>query len=297
MVLAQFRQHYPQGSLVSELVDIDRGTYIVKVSVTIDRVILATGLAGAERVEIAEDLARERAIAALFLDGQQITTSTSSLSNNRRSSEVSMPTRLPTNLTSELTPDVPKVAEAVLNSSTNEPMVNLRDGYLTQQEPVDRLESPLQEKTSQAKDTTTESSSVIPAAVSLADAPPPQIITQVEASLPVAKSQLTQSTGNLFEGTFNPEVNLELAQQEHIATETAADDHSPTNSQPELEMTDFDFMQVKQKTDLEIERLAWTKDYGREFIKSRYGKRTRLHLTNEQLLEFLQYLESQPTPN
>ncbi len=67
-MLTQFRHHYPQGSLISELIDIDRGLYLVKVSVAVEGVVLATGLAGENTIELAEDAARERAIAALVLD-------------------------------------------------------------------------------------------------------------------------------------------------------------------------------------------------------------------------------------
>ena len=70
MMLAKFRKQYPQGSLVGELVKIDRGTYIVKVLLQADGVVLATALAGADTVEAAEDAARERAIAALMLDSE-----------------------------------------------------------------------------------------------------------------------------------------------------------------------------------------------------------------------------------
>ena len=67
-MLAKFRERYPHGSLKSELIDIERGLYIVKSTVEIDGVVIATGLAAAEHVEKAEDLARERAISAMVLD-------------------------------------------------------------------------------------------------------------------------------------------------------------------------------------------------------------------------------------
>ena len=59
---------------------------------------------------------------------------------------------------------------------------------------------------------------------------------------------------------------------------------------------EIDFNKIKHQTDIEIKRLGWTKEDGRNFLKSHYGKRTRLHLTDEQLLEFLRYLQSLPTP-
>ncbi|MEA5566480.1 hypothetical protein VB693_13645, partial [Anabaena sp. UHCC 0399] len=64
-MLAQFQSLYPNGSLVSELVQIFQGKYIVRASVQIEGVIRATGMASAESVEVAEDKARTRALMVL----------------------------------------------------------------------------------------------------------------------------------------------------------------------------------------------------------------------------------------
>ena len=61
-----------------------------------------------------------------------------------------------------------------------------------------------------------------------------------------------------------------------------------------LETIEFDFNEIIDKTDIEIKRLGWTKEQGRDFLLQTYGKRSRLHLTNEELMDFLHYLESQP---
>ena len=70
-MLTKFRHHYPQGSLISELIYIDRGLYLVKVSIEVEGVVLATGLAGENTIELAEDAARVRAIAALVLEKRE----------------------------------------------------------------------------------------------------------------------------------------------------------------------------------------------------------------------------------
>lgn len=67
-MLTQFRIRYPQGSLTSELIEIDRGQYIVRAEVQVNDITLASGMAAAETVELAEDRARERALAILGLD-------------------------------------------------------------------------------------------------------------------------------------------------------------------------------------------------------------------------------------
>ncbi|AVH67700.1 hypothetical protein [Nostoc sp. 'Peltigera membranacea cyanobiont' N6] len=57
-----------------------------------------------------------------------------------------------------------------------------------------------------------------------------------------------------------------------------------------------DLSQVLAKTDVEIQRLGWTPEQGREYLIKTYGKRGRTLLTEEELHQFLQYLQSQPDP-
>jgi hypothetical protein len=45
---------------------------------------------------------------------------------------------------------------------------------------------------------------------------------------------------------------------------------------------------------VEMKRLGWTTIQGREYLKQRYGKRSRQELNDPELLDFLAYLEDQP---
>ncbi|MCC5597963.1 hypothetical protein [Nostoc favosum] len=51
------------------------------------------------------------------------------------------------------------------------------------------------------------------------------------------------------------------------------------------------FSELVGKTDLEMYRLGWTEDQGREHLLKYYGKRSRLLLTEEELDNFLLYLQ------
>lgn len=62
------------------------------------------------------------------------------------------------------------------------------------------------------------------------------------------------------------------------------------------ESTEINFNLVKRAIDMEIKRVGWTKDMGRNHLRKTYGKRSRLHLTDEQLVEFWKYLSDLPTP-
>lgn len=248
MILAKFRHKYPQGSLVSELIEIDRGTYIVKATVQINNVILATGLASAVTVEAAEDAARERAIAILFLDAQ-----------------TEMPIPTPAKTPKPQTP-----SPTIVNPAPSEPSISDNVNFSEPQSATVRSQQPL-----------------APATVPLKAIAEPQLELEPE---PTTEDPQPAHSNTLFGDTANaeltPQLNLET-ESEPIAVET----QSVTQ---ELEAMDFN--EIKQKTDIEIKRLSWTKDRGKDFLMSRYGKRSRLHLTDEQLLEFLRYLETQPTP-
>ena len=57
-----------------------------------------------------------------------------------------------------------------------------------------------------------------------------------------------------------------------------------------------DFSEVIAKTDVEMKRLGWTHQRGREYLIRIYGKRGRTLLTEQELLDFVRYLEYLPTP-
>jgi hypothetical protein len=50
------------------------------------------------------------------------------------------------------------------------------------------------------------------------------------------------------------------------------------------------------QTDVEIERLGWTPEQGKDYLLKTYAKRGRSLLSEEELRNFLTYLKSQPDP-
>jgi hypothetical protein len=50
------------------------------------------------------------------------------------------------------------------------------------------------------------------------------------------------------------------------------------------------------KIGIEMKRLGWSTEQGREYLKRTYGKRSRQELDDAELLDFLRYLETQPAP-
>ncbi len=67
-MLARLLTLYPRGCLISDLLQIYQGKFVVRVEVQVDSVTRATGLACAETLELAEDRARSRALMVLLPD-------------------------------------------------------------------------------------------------------------------------------------------------------------------------------------------------------------------------------------
>lgn len=256
-MLAKFRHHYPQGSIVSELIDLDRGLYLVKVTIRVSGEILATGLAAAERVELAEDRARERAIALLALDAVP-ETKTSAKTDRAGTSKI---------------PTIDRAIAAPVETATNNAN-KLEEDYLGNE--VAKPQQP-----DFAPNEEFQSASATPE-------PQSDSLSSSSEETPVVEN------GNLFAGTFEPQspaapepLNFEASQEAYVA------DSEPVPANKTIEVN---FDDIKHQTDIHIKRLGWTKEDGVNFLKSRYGKRSRLHLKDEELLEFLNYLENQPTP-
>lgn len=250
MMLAQFQSLYPQGSLLTELVQIDHGQYIVKASVQIEGVIRATGMACASILEEAEDRARDRALSVLGIT----TTSQQSVALS----------------TEPITQPHPNPALAV-TSELNELARTTTSNSFPQ---------------THSTSFTPQSNANILDAVAKEQELPFDIPEDLEKSFdPVEPIQgISSSTSNVT--PFTPRsYNL----QENFGNQTGTA-KKKKKSEP------VDLSDVIAKTDVEIERLGWTKEQGRDYLKKTYGKIGRTLLSEEELLDFLRYLESQPTP-
>ncbi|VEP16897.1 hypothetical protein H1P_5090002 [Hyella patelloides LEGE 07179] len=58
-------------------------------------------------------------------------------------------------------------------------------------------------------------------------------------------------------------------------------------------LIEYALSEIIEATDGEMSRLGWNKEQGRQYLIDNYGKRSRLHLTDEELLEFWEYLKNE----
>ena len=94
----------------------------------------------------------------------------------------------------------------------------------------------------------------------------------------------------------NPITNKVISKNPSSSGKTTKKTTKTTTARKNKKTEPIDYSEVITKTDLEMERLGWNPRTGREYVIQTYGRRGRALLTEEELLDFLQHLESLPTP-
>ena len=291
--LNKFRVSYPQGSLISDLLAIDHGQYIVRVSVEIDGVTRSTGLAAAQTVELAEDQARQRAITVLAVDRESST-----------DTETSPPHRHPQ--TSVTAAEIPASPKSSLNSVPPGAANNLESTPEVEDtpspspidtQPISAKPSPPPEPTESLPETVEPSS---PPKTKPSPPPEPTVTLPETVEPPSLTEDVSASETPLFNEETPTPVGVTQSSLEPEPTPPpppAQQEAEPDiQSQPTSE-TPIDFSEIIARTNVELKRLGWTNQQGRDYLIETYGKRSRQLLTDEELLDFLHHLELEPTPD
>ncbi|MFN6528657.1 hypothetical protein [Nostoc sp. ChiSLP03a] len=291
-MLAQFQSLYPKGNLISELVQIFQGKYIVRASVQIEGVTRATGMAAAETIEAAEDQARTRALIVLGI------TNAPPESVALTSNPVS-----PAQLNPDLNINKAGLSEpAAYSSAKNEDFVSSQWPAVSDKEisiPPSKQRNIKPEVVTSSKEQYEYSNA----------APLNDTYTQnLGQNFPVTANQ---------ELEFDPpvknlEINFDNQPEDQTFPAISANNvtpFTPRSYSPQENATTpsvtgkrkkkaepVDLSDVIAKTDVELQRLGWTPEQGREHLIETYGKRGRTLLTEEELHGFLKYLQSQPDP-
>jgi hypothetical protein len=240
-MLQKLRQRYPQVALISELVQIDHGKYIVRAIIEIEGKTVVTGLAAADTVEIAEDRARERALLLLEAENTPDLQLVEKVSPNN----ISLPSDLPKT--------VPSTKKSTKTAKVTE---------------IPRPEAKIEPELPQVQD-------IPPAKIE------PELPQVQDIPLPEPEPLLLETE------TDNYSLLSELPEEASLTEE------EPPAPEPVVVIPEeIDYSVLKTKIDVEMKRLAWTTEKGREYLISTYGKKSRLLLTNEELLEFYNYLSS-----
>ncbi|CCH67837.1 COG1089: GDP-D-mannose dehydratase [Richelia intracellularis HH01] len=243
MILAQFRSLYPTGALITELLQISHGQYIVRATVKIEDVIRSTGMASALNIEEAEDKSRERALMVLGI------TNTSSLIEDTSLKEItSTLIKASSEENSTIIKEVnPEYSNKVINQTKSE----IPDNVSQTVEPLVTL--PLEIIREATSDQAKENEPALE-----------------ERSLNIAYSNSSSQNGN--------------EKSREIKTIKKSKEYEPINQSDDI-----------AKISAEMQRLGWTMEQGRDYLIKTYDKRSRHLLSQEELKNFLEYLESQTT--
>ncbi|MEH2163533.1 MAG: hypothetical protein V7K38_21480 [Nostoc sp.] len=290
-MLAQFQSLYPKGSLISELVQIFQGKYIVRASVQIEGVTRATGMAAAETVEAAEDQARTRALIVLGI------TNAPPESVAFTSNPIS-PAQLNPSLNTK-----GGLSESTYSSSKNGDFVGSQWPAVSDKEisiPPSKVRNIKPEvATTSNEQYEYSSASSLPSdtySQDLGQNFPVTADQELEFDPPVEKLEITfdnqvenQTFPPISANNVTPFTPRSYSPQEDVGIQ-AVTGKRKKKAEP------VDLSDVIAKTDVELQRLSWTPEQGREHLIETYGKRGRTLLTEEELHGFLKYLQSQPDP-
>jgi hypothetical protein len=248
-MLNQFRSRYPQGSLLSELVEIDHGKYIVRALIEIEGVTLASGLAAATNIEDAEDRARIRALELLNLE-----------------------------------------SVVAVKEETVKPLLveekSSRKGTKLESKEIKPIKDHERGKVNpeQAKLELEVSPYLIPEI--------PELFEEPAGNFPEAEPAIEES---VLETIEEKPLSLSLEEVSPVVESTTPLVESQFSESP-LPSEQLDFSEIIAQSNVELKRLGWTNEQGRDYLVQTYGKKSRQLLADEELLEFLHYLRTLPTP-
>mgnify|MGYP001795319313 CR=1 FL=1 len=307
-MLAQFQSLYPTGSLTSELVQIDRGKYIVRSSVQVEGVIRATGMAADETIEEAEDKSRARALMVLGIAGtQQAEVPQTEVKVSPQANLEVLPNRsltTPATVVKEHQGTTTKAAEVTqtppLQTAIPEPshppeIFSTQDNSDIYDQNFDRSLIPTySEPEFDAPIENPDIASDYPPETFDKPLPIPTY-NEPEFDTPIENPDITSD--------YQPETEEEpsatkVTPQNKSSTGKSTKKTTKTSTTRRKKKAEpIDLSEVIAKTDVEMERLGWTPQQGREYLINTYGKRGRTLLTEQELLDFLNHLESLPAPD
>jgi hypothetical protein len=342
----RFWQQYPQGSIVSDLVQIHGEHYVVRVSLSSAQQVLVTTLAADLDLVIAEQRATTKALEILGISARQESLAPIGIESNII--ESGTPTA-PNSLIPVHAPEpdqpsaakIPKAAVTEVSSKSIEKNIEKNTEKITEKltEPIGNLtvtplpdlpvtmttnnlpaaiiESlPAESASSESNISDAEYSTEIdnqPAFMAPEPAidssvrngktaapdiiEPPittksQAITEVTIPEPAAKSSKAKkaTTEPTPEVIPEPTVQPQSPVAENLEQNPAPETDLGTGTPPEIPLSVTDMIPL---INMELKRLGWSKERGRDYMVSLYNKRASALLSDEELFGLLQHLKAE----
>ncbi len=364
-MLNKFRKIYPKGSIVSQLIKIDRDKYIVRASVEVEGRTLATGLASAQTIEEAENRARVRALAAALpkhpsnSSSREVQLTTIESSNVAQSiaqpSALSGQSNSPSNESDEMNQINRAPTTPQLNNPSSEIIKRWYDQRDNEQDlkPVDRDRhlTPIDNDRNLTPIDNDRTLKPVDNDRHLKSVENDRHLNPVENDRtlnPVENDRTLNPVEN--DRTLNPvdnERHLNPVDNERHLNPVESDRHltpvdndltlNPVENDLDSKLVDgertlksidddrkdstgpiekhneitttstsppkivnpaentIEFGDIINQTNVELRRLGWNAQKGKEYLLATYGKRSRQLLSDEELFEFLAYLKAQLT--
>ena len=277
MMLAQFHSRYPTGSLISELLTIYQGKFVVRVVVQIDGVTRASGMAAAETLESAEDKARSRALAAMPIE-QTPSSPITTIPNQPAPAAMPEPP-LPKVFVSEPVAQIFNPSPAI----ATEPVQEVYEAAQNPRAPflagvVQPYAPPAESEPALATTSVVQSTNKRSALTSN----PPEAEEDVFGEFGLSSYPQTESTGTPIVASSNVTPIAPPSYQPQLGIES----QTQTNTSEPIDLSD-DFAAI----DVQLKELRWKPEIESKFLQRNYGKSSRQELTPEQVQEFRRYLE------
>lgn len=326
----QLQKHYPTSALITELVQIHQERFIVKAIVQISGVAIATSMAESISLEAAEDQARLR-----VLSGLGIAVMSEPVDRMSLPAPVPVPTPLPEQLATTPSDRVikpPSLTQSDLGDSSVAtgfsidvlPSLNLEPiGISTSLPPLAPIPEISSEQVIDPLVSFPASSLSMPLfsneAIPSEEDSPSDSVEDYLSIAPEYESDYESEYQTGYEEK-EPENTVVEPAESAIALPTISATASEKLGKPEgdrasqpgkpkkaiveekptppaiPEMNEPDDLSTLiAHTDVEMDRIGWTKQEGREYLKRTYKKSTRQRLDVDELMDFLNYLRALPS--
>jgi hypothetical protein len=282
-LLSQFQARYPIGCLSAELLTIHQEQYVIRAVIQLGSQTLATAMAENANLEAAEDRAKLRVLEAVL--GPNLASAPAAASSGLnlgqpiQTEPVLTPVQpLPGQPLSQplhtSQPDAPALLQTA--STSISPAFGSIDAA-TQVSPVAHPASAYAEHLSPGPSWEAEFQSVTQLN------PPAESSIEPEPVKGSVSSLRTSKAERASKRSTEPVLEQPVPQlPEQPVGQTAVE---PADRSEEI-----------MRIGIEMKRLGWSTEQGREYLKRTYGKSSRSKLDDAELLDFLHYLEMQSSP-
>lgn len=313
-LFVQLQTRYPTSGLLTELVQMHADHFVVRAIVQLGNMTLATSLAAATTVEQAEDQARLRVLTLLGIHadiqpasianrpGEPFPSASTPLAAlDRTFKEMTLP---PVRIDRGVRPDVPPSAlpdgAAAIAAPLTFPGLEF--------EPVPSTDVPKASFPTPASESPVRTLDDLQLVQESAfDEVLPDQISPIRDDVPYDALPYDEEPDDEPEPRFEEEPDRAIDTHDSLPTvaEETASKSKPrkpgTSKEPTTTEANSptsgsrDLSSLISQIGVEIDRIGWSKRQGSTYLQKTYGKKTRSELTDDELEDFLTYLNTQPS--